>query len=96
MKFIHYIAKRYQQPQVEAIQYNTENLNDVIRFVGSRKASYCPLTQELWINTHIGDCIVKHGAYVVKRPEGMCYPVSECIFKKIYVEDVLSNDLQNK
>lgn len=91
MKFAHRIVKNKKQT-VEAIQYNVGNLNDVIRFVGSEKANWCPLSQELWINTHIGDCLVRDGYYIVKKQEVGYYPLAERFFHKIYVEEEMSEE----
>lgn len=85
MKFIHSVFKK-KVSSVEAIQYNLENLNEIIEFVGEERVSWCPLSQELWINTHIGDCIVKDGYYVIKKQGVGCYPIAERYFHKIYIE----------
>lgn len=71
---------------IKAIQYNMENLNEVIEFVGVDKISYCPLSQELWIKTHSGDVIVRNGHYIVKKQGGGCYPIAERYFHRIYME----------
>ena len=91
MKFAHRIVKNKKQT-VEAIQYQVGNLNDVIRFVGSEKANWCPLSQELWINTHNGDYLVRDGYYIVKKQEVGCYPLAERFFCKIYVEEEVKEE----
>lgn len=75
----------------QAMQYSIENLNEAIAFIGVDKANWCPITQELWINTHIGDCLVREGAYIVKKPNVGCYPLSERHFHRLYVTKELQD-----
>lgn len=78
----------------QSMQYSIENLNEAIAFVGVDKANWCPITQELWINTHIGDCLVHEGAYIVKKPNVGCYPLSERHFHRLYVtKELQDNDI---
>lgn len=75
---------------MKAIQYNVENLNDVINLVGSENVLWCPLTQELWIITEVGQSLVRDGYYIVKKQDKKGYPLPERLFNKIYIEEVVS------
>lgn len=73
-----------KKSKIEAIQYNVENLNDVMDFVGFGNALWNPTSEELWIRNYIGDCIVKNGWYVIKRKDvGLCV-VQSLVFDKVY------------
>lgn len=85
MNFVQRIVSK-RKPSIKAIQYNVENLNEVIEFVGIDNISYCPLSQELWIKTHTGESKVHNGYYVVKKQGVGCYPIAERYFHKIYIE----------
>lgn len=79
---------------VEAIQYTVDNLNDVIKFVGADKVRWNCLSEELWIDTHKGDTLVRDGAYVVKKNPVGAYPLSHNLFHRLYkkVEVTISVD----
>ena len=80
-----YLSKmKTSKETIEAIQYTVDNLNEVINFVGADKVRWNCCTEELWIDTHQGDVLVRNGAYVVKKNQVGAYPLSYNLFHRLY------------
>ena len=83
---------------IEAIQWNGDNLIEVMEFIGSefkyepntiyttKKFSYDSVLGGLSINTLEGDMRVKIGDYIIKGVKGEFYPCKPDIFKQTYEE----------
>lgn len=82
MKYISTMRK--SKEPVEAIQYTIDNLNEIIRFVGEERVRWNCCSEELWIDTPIGDVLVRNGAYVIKRKQVGTYPLSQNAFHRLY------------
>lgn len=88
---------RYRKKPVviEAIQWNGNNLKEVMEFINS-EFEYEPNTHwytnkftytgELYINTLEGTMEVSKGDYVIKGIKGEFYPCKPDIFKETYEE----------
>ena len=87
---------------IEAIQWDGNNLKEVMEFIGSEfsyeentdyvtnKFNYRKLTKKLFINTLEGKMEVSEGDYIIKGIKGEFYPCKPDIFINTYdkVEDV--------
>ena len=82
MKYIS-VMRTHKEP-VEAIRYTVDNLNEVIRFIGTERVRWNCLSEELWIDTQMGEILVREGAYVVKRKQDKTYPLPQRIFHRLY------------
>jgi len=71
---------------IEAVQYLTDNHEEVRAFMGAFPFIYEPLDQTISISTLEGDLIVRHGDYVIKGIAGEFYPCKPDIFKDSYTE----------
>lgn len=71
---------------IEAIQYLTDNIFEIIEFLGDFPHSYLPSDQILVLRTLEGDMLVKHGDFVIKGAFGEFYPCKPDIFKETYSE----------
>ena len=82
MKYVN-VMKASKEP-VEAIRYTVDNLNEVIKFIGTERVRWNCLSEELWIETHAGEILVRKGAYVIKRKQKKVYPLPQRIFQRLY------------
>lgn len=71
---------------IEAVQYLTDNHEEVRAFMGTYPFIYEAQEQTISIHTLEGDLIVKHGDYVIKGIAGEFYPCKPDIFKDSYTE----------
>lgn len=81
---------------IEAIQWNENNLKEVMEFIGSEfkydeNTSYCTnkfvydkYTKELLIHTLEGTMKVSNGDYIIKGVKGEFYPCKPDIFEATY------------
>ena len=72
--------------EIEAIQYLTDNHQEVRAFIGIFPHIYDEQEQIIIIRTLEGDHMVKHGDYVIKGIAGEFYPCKPDIFKDSYTE----------
>jgi hypothetical protein len=71
---------------IEAIQYLTENIQEIKSFLGDFPHKYIESENLLLINTLEGDHIVRHGDFVIKGIYQEFYPCKPDIFNDSYVE----------
>lgn len=83
---------------IEAIQWNGNNLKEVMEFIGSEfkydensnyityKFLYNKYTKKLAINTLEGTMEVAKGDYIIKGIKGEFYPCKPDIFEQTYDE----------
>jgi hypothetical protein len=71
---------------VEAIQYLTDNIGEIIVFLEDFPHRILPSERMIIIHTLEGEHLVRHGDYVVKGPYGEYYPVKPTIFEETYVQ----------
>ena len=83
---------------INAIQWNENNLKEVMEFMGSEfrydentnyitnKFIYYKSTKKLFINTLEGKMEVAKGDYIIKGIKGEFYPCKPYIFMKTYDE----------
>jgi hypothetical protein len=71
---------------VEAIQYLSENLEEVLDFIGDFPLKYIQPENILLLCTLEGEHMVRHGDFVIKGIYGEFYPCKPDIFKDSYVE----------
>ena len=81
---------------IEAIQWDGNNLKEVMEFIGSEfsyeentdyvtsKFNYRKLTKKLFINTLEGKMEVSEGDYIIKGIKGEFYPCKPDIFELTY------------
>lgn len=78
------IKKYIKNPiPVEAIQWNGNNEEEVLTFVGETAQIR---GGSLYIKTLEGDMLAIIGSYIIKGVNGEFYPCREDIFKKTYEE----------
>ena len=77
------MAKYRKKPvEIEAIIWNGENLNEVLKFANT---SYIDVDNyTLKIETLEGDMIADRGDYIIKGIKGEFYPCKPYIFKQTY------------
>ena len=66
---------------IQAIQYLTENVNQVSKFIGDFPHKIIESDQLIIISTLEGDHLVRHGDYVIKGIYDEFYPCKPDIFK---------------
>lgn len=79
-----YLNRFKSKESIEAVQYTVANLNDIIYFVGGDNVRWNCCSEELWIETSLGDRLVRKGDYVVKKSNKKPYPMSSNMFTKLY------------
>lgn len=81
------MTKYVKKPVViEAIQYLTDNIFEVIEFLNDFPHNYIPTEQMLVLKTLEGDMLVKHGDFVIKGAFGEFYPCKPDIFNATYAK----------
>lgn len=83
MKVKTYIKKPLE---IQAMQYMTDNITEVISFLGDFPHRVIPTERMIIIHTLEGEHIVRHGDYVVKGVYDEFYPVKPTIFEETYEE----------
>lgn len=68
---------------IEAIQYTSDNINDVARFVGD-EANWSPCSDSYDIETLEGTMTAQHGDWIIKGVQGEFYPCKPDIFEQTY------------
>lgn len=77
------MAKYIKKPvEIEAIQWNGENLNEIVMFTNMHNLQYGE--SKLKINTLEGNMIASIGDYIVKGIKGEFYPCKPDIFEQTY------------
>jgi hypothetical protein len=71
---------------IQAIQYLTENVNQVSKFIGDFPHKIIESDQLIVISTLEGDHLVRHGDYVIKGIYDEFYPCKPDIFEDSYTE----------
>jgi hypothetical protein len=71
---------------IEAIQYLTENVNQVSKFIGDFPHKIIESDKLIIISTLEGDHLVRHGDYVIKGIYDEFYPCKPDIFEDSYLE----------
>ena len=72
--------------EVEAIQYDGENMNEVIKFCKDEREIELYLGWALKLNITVNNETVFKGDYVVKDENGEFYPCSPDVFLETYEE----------
>ena len=73
---------------VQAMQLTEENFKEVYEF--AKECISLPIEDKpdahmyLILNTHTGQQKLKVNDYVIKAPDGECYPISSVIFESTY------------
>lgn len=77
------MAKYIKKPvEIEAIQWNGENLNEIVMFTNMHNLQYGE--SKLKIKTLEGNMIASIGDYIVKGIKGEFYPCKPDIFEQTY------------
>ncbi len=71
---------------IEALQYLSENLDEIKKFIGDFPHKYIESDNVLLICTLEGEHIVRHGDFVIKGIYGEFYPCKPDIFDDSYTE----------
>ena len=71
---------------IQAIQYLTENVHQVSKFIGDFPHKIIESDQLIVISTLEGDHLVRHGDYVIKGIYDEFYPCKPDIFEDSYTE----------
>ncbi len=79
--------------RVQAIQFNSVNVEDIRAFVGEKLTAHNRNKHKLFISTLEGMLEVSEGDYVIKGTHGEFYPCKPHIFTEIY-EDAEDADKQ--
>lgn len=69
---------------IEAVQYNMENLNAIIKLIGSSKVQWQPRAEELSVISLGRVMKVDRGSYVVRRHDGEVFVIGKQAFEKAY------------
>lgn len=77
------MTKYIKKPvEIEAIQWNGENLNEIVMFTNMHNLQYGE--SKLKIKTLEGNIIASIGDYIVKGIKGEFYPCKPDIFEQTY------------
>ena len=87
-------TKKYKKKPVviEALQFDSENVSEMINFIGAFPHEYFHDKGLIIIHTLEGEHNVRHGDYVVRGIYDEYYPVKPDIFKDTY-EQVFDEEL---
>jgi hypothetical protein len=74
---------------IEAIQYNGENIRDIVKFIGGGTTETEEMINGRWvksisINTLEGTMKATNGDYIIKGVKGEFYPCKPDIFSETY------------
>jgi hypothetical protein len=72
--------------EIEAVQFFTENIEQILNFLGDFPHKYVASEEMLIISTLEGDLLVRYGDYIIKGIYGEFYPCKPEIFKDSYTE----------
>lgn len=80
--------KKYKKKPVviEALQFDSENVSEMVNFIGDFPHEYFHEQSLIIIHTLEGEHNVRHGDYVVRGVFDEYYPVKPDIFKSTYEE----------
>jgi hypothetical protein len=71
---------------IQALQFFTENIEEVMSFLGDFPFKYIASEKMLIISTLEGDMIVRYGDYIIKGIYDEFYPFKPDIFEYSYTE----------
>jgi hypothetical protein len=71
---------------IEAMQFFTENIEEVMNFLGDFPYKYVASEKMLIISTLEGDMLVRYGDYIIKGIYDEFYPCKPDIFEDSYSE----------
>jgi len=81
------IKKYVKKPiPIEALQFLTENISEVSKFIGDFPHSVIQSEKMIIIHTLEGEHLVRHGDYVIKGVYDEFYPCKPTIFEETYKE----------
>ena len=76
---------------IQAIQYNGENIDEIIEFVGKDNIEYEKLAKVWYIKTLEGSHFITNGDFIIKGIKGEFYPCKHDIFEMTYDSEQLSD-----
>jgi hypothetical protein len=91
------VKKYIKKPiEIEAIQYLTENVQQVSKFIGDFPHKIIESENIIIISTLEGEHIVRHGDFVIRGIYDEYYPCKPDIFNASYTEVEEDNSISNQ